>query len=210
MALKRFLGAALVISVLGISGCSQPTKTDPTAGATTPATAATTAPVAQETPEATPDAMETPAETPVADATATPSDEGTPVADAGSTGGDAAVLEDFELAEGMNGYDEVLEMAGSIPPSTPEAVAKGKELYAANCALCHGATGLGDGEGGASLDPPPRNLTATDEYKYGHLELALFRTGTYGVEGTGMAPWDGIIAPEDQWAIGHYIRTLQK
>ena len=21
---------------------------------------------------------------------------------------------------------------------------------------------------------------------------------------------DGIIAPEDQWAIGHYIRTLQK
>ena len=43
MALKRFLGAALVISVLGISGCSQPTKTDPTAGATTPATAATTA-----------------------------------------------------------------------------------------------------------------------------------------------------------------------
>ena len=211
MALKRFLGAALVISVLGFSGCSEPKKTDTTASAT-PATAATSAPVAQETPAATPDVAETPAdaETPVADATATPSDEGTPVADAGSTGGDAAVLEDFELAEGMAGYDETLELASSIPPSTPEAVAKGKELYAANCALCHGAAGLGDGEGGASLDPPPRNLTATDEYKYGHLELALYRTGTYGVEGTGMAPWDGIIAPEDQWAIGHYIRTLQK
>ena len=208
MALKRLLGAALVISVLGFSGCSEPKKTDTTASAT-PATVATTAPVAQETPEAPETPAET-AETPMADATATPSDEGTPVADAGSTGGDAAVLEDFELAEGMNGYDEVLEMAGSIPPSTPEAVAKGKELYAANCALCHGAAGLGDGEGGASLDPPPRNLTATDEYKYGHLELALFRTGTYGVEGTGMAPWDGIIAPADQWAIGHYIRTLQK
>jgi mono/diheme cytochrome c family protein len=205
MALKRFLGAALVISVLGFSGCSEPKKTDTTASAT-PAAAATSTPVAQETPEATPDT----AETPVADATATPSDEGTPVADAGSTGGDAAVLEDFELAEGMNGYDEVLELAGSIPPSTPEAVAKGKELYAANCALCHGAEGLGDGEGGASLDPPPRNLTVADEYKYGHLELALYRTGTYGIEGTGMAPWDGIIAPEDQWAIGHYIRTLQK
>ncbi|MCA9781433.1 MAG: c-type cytochrome, partial [Candidatus Eremiobacteraeota bacterium] len=174
------------------------------------------APVAQETPAATPDAPETPVadatpdstETPVADAT--PAADGTPVANAGSTGGDAAVMEDFELAEGMAGYDEVLEMAGSIPPSTPEAVAKGKELYAANCALCHGAAGLGDGDGGASLDPKPRNLTAIDEYKYGHLELALFRTGTYGVEGTGMAPWDGIIAPEDQWAIGHYIRTLQK
>lgn len=208
MALKRLLGAALVFSVLGFSGCQEPKKTDTTASAT-PAAVATSEPVAQETPVTAETPADT-AETPVADATATPSDEGTPVADAGSTGGDDAMLEDFGLAEGMAGYDETLELAGSIPPSSPEVVAKGKELYAANCALCHGAEGLGDGAGGASLDPPPRNLTATDEYKYGHMDLALYRTGTYGIEGTGMAPWDGIIAPEDQWAIGHYIRTIQK
>lgn len=206
MALKRMLGAALVLSVLGFAGCSQPTKKNPDSGATS----APSTPVAA----VTPDAPATPSgnETPVADAS--PAATGTPVADAGnsgsSSGGDGDLLADLELAEGMAGYDEVVEMADSVPPATPEAIAKGKELYAQNCALCHGAEGLGDGDGGASLDPPPRNLTATDEYKYGHLELALYRTGTYGIEGTGMAPWDGIISPEDQWAIGHYIRTLQK
>ena len=204
MALKRLLGAALVVSVLGLSGCTQPVKKNPDANATTTTTASTPVPadtpVVADTPVAT--------ESPVADAT--PSATGTPVADAGNTGDGNAMLEDYELAEGLTGYDEVLELADSVPPSTPEAVAKGKELYAANCALCHGATGLGDGDGGASLDPPPRNLTEVDEYKYGHLELALYRTGTYGIEGTGMAPWDGIIPAEDQWAIGHYIRTLQK
>lgn len=204
MALKRLLGAALVVSVLGFAGCNEPTKVDPGAS---PTAAATTEPVAQETPAETPDVAVTPEETETPAVAETPGEEGTPVA---AAGGDDALLEDLELAEGMAGYEEVVELAGSVPPSTPEAIAKGKELYAQNCALCHGATGLGDGEGGASLDPPPRNLTATSEYKYGHLELALYRTGNYGIEGTGMAPWDGIISPEDQWAIGHYIRTLQK
>lgn len=205
MALKRLLGAALVISVLGFTGCQQPTKTDPAAS---PSAVTTSAP-AEETPEAsesaeTPEAVAT--ETPT-EAAETPAAGDSPVA---SSGGDGDLLADLELAEGMTGYEEVVALAGSVPPSSPEAIAKGKELYSQNCALCHGESGVGDGPGGASLDPPPRDLTVASEYKYGHLELALYRTATYGIEGTGMAPWDGIISPEDQWAIGHYIRTIQK
>ena len=120
------------------------------------------------------------------------------------------ILKDFELAKGMPGWSEVAAMVDSIPRSYPESIARGKKFYEANCALCHGVTGLGDGGGGAGLNPPPRNLTVTSEYKYGHLELALYRTATYGIEGTGMAPWDGILSPEDTWDIVHYVRSIQR
>src|SRR5690606_11846926 len=34
----------------------------------------------------------------------------------------------------------------------------GKKLYAQNCVSCHGATWLGDGPGGKTLDPKPSNF----------------------------------------------------
>jgi len=42
---------------------------------------------------------------------------------------------------------------------SPENLAAGATLYNENCALCHGATGAGDGEGAADLKPPPPSLT---------------------------------------------------
>jgi mono/diheme cytochrome c family protein len=36
---------------------------------------------------------------------------------------------------------------------------EGKKTFEANCALCHGAAGKGDGAGAAALNPKPRNLT---------------------------------------------------
>lgn len=205
MALNRWLGALLIVTTIGVIGCAEPQKKDTSS---TPKPAETT--MAQETPE--------PAETTVADATPaegeTPADGETPAETASSDGpGDVpasgvpdreALEYDFELADGMAGYDEVLEM--QVPPMTPELVAQGKELFVENCASCHGEKGMGDGEAGKALDPPPRNMTDPSGYKYGHLHLALYRTGAYGVDGTGMAPWGDILEPDQMWAISHYIR----
>lgn len=187
MALKRWLGALLIVSVFGIVGCSESPKDSGESSA--PAQTATEAPAAQEAPGEDPGAAAEPA-APVE------------VADRDT------LLADLAMAEGMDGYDEVKEL--EVPDGTPEIVAEGKELYLANCALCHGDTGAGDGAGGAALDPPPRDLTDASGYLYGHLELGLYRTGMYGVPGTGMAPWEGILSEDEQWAIGHYIRTIQK
>jgi mono/diheme cytochrome c family protein len=114
---------------------------------------------------------------------------------------------DFELGDGLNGYEETLKL--EVPQPTKEQMTQGAELYKSNCALCHGENGFGDGDGGASLDPPPRNLTAVDDYKYGRLEHGIFRTAKYGIEGTGMPPWDGILSEEELWAVTFHVRALQ-
>jgi mono/diheme cytochrome c family protein len=61
--------------------------------------------------------------------------------------------------------------ARSTVQTTVDTVAAGRALYEANCASCHGATGMGDGEAGRSLSPPPALLSymvrmpmAVDEY----------------------------------------------
>lgn len=202
MALNRWISAALLVSVLGFAGCTQPTPKNPGAPASPAATAPTQtpdAPVATETPTA----PETPTATPTGDAT--PSDTGTPTAAA--AGGDhAAMLEDLENADGMTGYDEVKAMT---PPASFD-LKKGQELFTTSCASCHGDKGLGDGSAGASLDPKPRDLTKPAEYKYGNMHLAVYRTGMYGIEGTGMAPWEGVISPEEMWEIVGFVESLHK
>jgi len=40
--------------------------------------------------------------------------------------------------------------------ATPEAEAT--QIYNGRCAVCHGATGVGDGPGAAALNPRPRNF----------------------------------------------------
>ena len=32
----------------------------------------------------------------------------------------------------------------------------------------------------------------------------------YGVDGTGMVPWDGILSDEELWCITHYVMFLQE
>ena len=118
------------------------------------------------------------------------------------------VRKDYELAEGLPGFKAVL--GTPILEPTQERIERGAKLYQANCALCHGSIGKGDGEGGASLDPSPTNLTQPGIYKYGHRELAIFRTGKFGIDGTGMAGWDGILSDEELWCITHYVMFLQE
>ena len=38
-------------------------------------------------------------------------------------------------------------------------IERGREIYKANCAACHGDTGKGDGPGAGVLKPPPRDHT---------------------------------------------------
>ena len=46
------------------------------------------------------------------------------------------------------------------PPSTPKLIASGKQIYAQQCAACHGNEGRADGEAAYLLYPKPRDFVA--------------------------------------------------
>jgi mono/diheme cytochrome c family protein len=98
------------------------------------------------------------------------------------------------------------DFAGKTNPLGADAAIAGAEVFKANCAACHGETGLGDGPAGAALDPAPKNLAvlqaqAGDDY--------LFWRITTGKEGTSMVPWKGILTEEQIWQVVAFLHTLK-
>ena len=97
------------------------------------------------------------------------------------------------------------------PALTSATVAKGKQLYDANCIQCHGPEGKGDGYGAPFLVPPPRDFTA-GQFKFrttaGGLlptDDDLFRTISRGANGTGMPPVE--VPAQRRGALGARRRT---
>lgn len=89
----------------------------------------------------------------------------------------------------------------------PELIAKGKDLFAAQCVACHGAGGKGDGVAAGSLIPKPRNLTLPDGWKVGRKPTEVFKTLKEGLSGTAMASFASL-PPEDRWALVHFVLSI--
>jgi len=90
--------------------------------------------------------------------------------------------------------------------TTPAEVARGQELYAENCAECHGERGQGDGPDAGSLSHSPVNFT--DQSFMGARSAAdLFESISYGREDTEMPDFSQL-AEADRWALTAFLRTL--
>ena len=88
--------------------------------------------------------------------------------------------------------------------SSQNLISHGSKVYQAQCALCHGAKGLGDGTPG--LIPPPRNLVE-GKWRIGGTPQALFSTLQNGIEGGSMVSFKHL--PKlDRWALVHYVRSI--
>ena len=111
----------------------------------------------------------------------------------------------LKKASAQPGFNQVQKLQ-KRPQPNPKL---GRQLFLDNCFSCHGAEGKGDGDAGSALDPQPANLTLPANYKFGASSLAVFRTVKYGVEGTGMAPWEGRMTDEECWKVVDYVKTLQ-
>lgn len=101
-----------------------------------------------------------------------------------------------------------VDISGVANPwiSSPDMIAAGAKAYSTNCAVCHGPKGLGDGPGGASLNPHPRNLVE-GKWKAGGDSIAHFTTISKGLPGTAMAAF-GHLPLNDRWAIVHFIHSI--
>ena len=71
------------------------------------------------------------------------------------------------------------------PASDP--VADAKDIFTNRCTVCHGATGKGDGDGSAALDPKPRDFTS-DEWQASVTDDHLKKIIVYGGTAVGKAP----------------------
>lgn len=100
---------------------------------------------------------------------------------------------------------EVTETTKNPLPDLAMAVNVGKPLYQANCSLCHGETGAGEGPAGASFDPKPTHLAkgAVTTDPDGKLFLAL-------KNGKGKMPPMKRMTDEEMWQVIAYVRTLAK
>lgn len=99
-----------------------------------------------------------------------------------------------EMARGLVAAYQV-----AVAPRRAPELARGRALYAESCAICHGASGRGDGPQAARLEPPPANLS--DRQRQGQRSLTdLYNTITLGVDGTAMAGFSRL-SDEDRWAL---------
>jgi cytochrome c oxidase cbb3-type subunit 3 len=91
----------------------------------------------------------------------------------------------------------VQSLSGETPEAAPETLAAGAELFAANCASCHGAAGRGIAELGAP------NLTDA-AWIYGGDAASLFDTIHDGRQGW-MPAWESRLSPVDRKLLVLYL-----
>ena len=91
-------------------------------------------------------------------------------------------------------------------PYTALSVARGHELYRAQCAACHGASGYGDGPAAPGLTPKPADLTA--RHAADHTVGDMYWWLTHGKAGTSMPGFAGRLAEEDRWDLINFSRAL--
>jgi high-affinity iron transporter len=107
--------------------------------------------------------------------------------------------------------DRLAEAVGGavvpIPASAP-SLARGREVYRGQCAVCHGDMGRGDGPGAAQLKPLPVNL-ADPQIMGAVSRLDVYRRVLLGVAGTAMPAFERALSEDDRWAVAAYVLTLQ-
>jgi mono/diheme cytochrome c family protein len=93
-----------------------------------------------------------------------------------------------------------------MAPRTSPALARGRDIYARNCAVCHGDHGQGAVWAGANMQRPPRNFTspqAAAELDRSRMIAAV----TQGRPGTAMSAFGAQLSGADIEAVVDFIRT---
>jgi copper transport protein len=113
----------------------------------------------------------------------------------------------FGLALGTATVAEAYRKSLPNPvPADGASLARGQQVYFANCAACHGVTGRGDGPAGRTLRPRPADFRV--HMAAGHTDRQLFDWITRGVEDTPMPAFGAILSEQEQWDSINYIRTF--
>ena len=88
-------------------------------------------------------------------------------------------------------------------PLTAEEHSRATNLFTAQCAVCHGKRGRGDGISALRLAPAPTNFHEVQPSQT-YAESAL----RIGISGSSMPKWEGKLTADEQRLLARYVRTL--
>jgi mono/diheme cytochrome c family protein len=118
-------------------------------------------------------------------------------------------LDEHAPEEHMAGEHEVPEEAAAVGnpvEASQESIHTGAELFAANCAICHGEGGEGDGPAAAGLEAPPADLHA--EHVQENSDGALFYIISHSRPESPMPAWEEVLTEEERWHLVNFLRTF--
>ena len=123
-----------------------------------------------------------------------------------------------QISQGFND-EQVWDLVAMLwqRATTPEALAEGRQLYAQNCAACHGEDGTGDGVMADSLTTDGQSHHATKPpaqfsevaNMLGASPALLQGKIVRGGMGTGMPYWGPVFTEEQTWALVGYLWSFQ-
>lgn len=108
----------------------------------------------------------------------------------------AALVEELVKATGLT----------RAPKAAPD-LARGKVVFEANCASCHGVDGAAKTPVAATLNPPPVSFREGPKI-LGLTPYRVFNASMYGVKGTAMPAFTAI-DEGDRWAVAFYVLSLR-
>jgi cytochrome c553 len=111
--------------------------------------------------------------------------------------------------EHEEGGHEVPEDAAGVPnpiSTSEESLAIGEELYANNCALCHGESGEGDGPAASGLATAPADLH--EDHVQGLTDGALFYIISHSEPESLMPAWEDVLDEDERWHVVNFLRTF--
>lgn len=99
------------------------------------------------------------------------------------------------------------------PMKRSEASKEGAKLFVAQCSVCHGPEGKGDGPGGQGLvdvwgNPIVPAALSNEHHKSGDAPTDLYRTIATGLNGTPMIGYAGMLKPSEIWELVAFIQGL--
>lgn len=106
-------------------------------------------------------------------------------------------------------FTNVLGREGALDlPTRPLDIAEGRQLFARNCASCHGERALGDGPAARGMTPAPPAI-GTAAVMHDVSPATMFRITTVGVSGTAMPAWTSL-TPDQRWNVIAYLQSLSR
>ena len=107
----------------------------------------------------------------------------------------------------MNGIPEPYRSARNPLPNSAAILQHGAQVYAANCAACHGARGYGDGPAAAQLSPRPADLSWLSRSRMVGDQYIDWTVAEGGQPvGSAMPAFKLVLSQRDIWAVVTYVR----